>query len=110
MYHRHHGVDILKTQNGEEEFAPIDLRAVLNVMHSRNMSNGGWFIFEKGDRWAYRSNEFSNASFAECKASLLKQGELVRSCFTELLGPTRAAQGFTNSFSLEKVHAIWQIV
>ena len=28
------------------------------------MCTGGWFIFEKGDRWAYRSNEFSNAGCA----------------------------------------------
>jgi hypothetical protein len=100
-------VDILKLQGGEEQLPPIDLRAVLNLVHSRGMQNGGWFIFEKGDRWAYRSNEFSNETYTECKTSLVQQGALVRSVFTDLLGPTRAAQGFTNSFSLEKVHAIW---
>lgn len=126
-YELHHGIDLPKKEG--ETRPPIDLAslsALTNDTANRNSSEtndavlhtGGWFIFAKADRWAYRSNEFSNQSYDECKAKLLKQFTAIRKHFDALLLSLSAEKGdegekgkrqYKNSASLEKVHAIWRI-
>ena len=114
----HHGFDILKLKRGEileratngetaltfwdDQEAPIDI----SELHQRTASGfnlGGWFIFRKEDRWAYRSNEFSNKSYGECMRRLLQQSSELRRIVQTIL----PGRGFTSTCSLEKVHAIW---
>ena len=51
----HHGINISK----ESTFYPIPLSQLLSISSKLGMHVGGWFLFEKDDSWAYRSNEFT---------------------------------------------------
>lgn len=47
FYEIHHGIDIEYT---EYEKLPIKLETLMKI----DFNVGGWFIFTKNDRWAYR--------------------------------------------------------
>uniref|UniRef100_A0A7S4UIL9 Adenylate kinase n=1 Tax=Paramoeba aestuarina TaxID=180227 RepID=A0A7S4UIL9_9EUKA len=101
----HHGVDIKKLP-GETE-PPFSLEALSGKTNDDgSFTTGGGFIFTKNNRWAYRSNEFSNQSYEECMSLLLKQAGELRKAVGELLPGDRK---FLNACSLEKVHAMWKI-
>ena len=101
----HHGVDILKLPNevGVLGTGPIDLDLLHKKTRNSDFCVGGWFVFRKEDRWAYRSNEFSNADYSTCMKRLLEQAKALREIVSQL-APNRP---FTSSCSLEKVHAMW---
>ena len=121
-YELHHGIDLPKREG--ETRPPIDLASLSALTNDRAdgadavMHTGGWFVFAKADRWAYRSNEFSNQPYEECKEQLLKQFAAIRGHFDALLRLLPPGDGgedegrrrvHKNSASLEKVHAIWRV-
>ena len=113
-YELHHGIDIPKRAG--ERRPPVDLAKLSQLTNDDSngndaaMSTGGWFIFAKEDRWAYRSNEFSNRPYYECKQRLMKQFKRIREHFDSLLlVHENEMRDYKNSASLEKVHAIWRI-
>lgn len=52
----HHGINISKQYYPDP---PISLSTLLMLATEIGMCVGGWFLFDKGDAWAYRSNEFT---------------------------------------------------
>lgn len=92
---------------------PVDL-AVLwkRASTEAGISGEGWFILENADCWAFRSNEFSNESYAVCLGRLQAQVPKLRALVAALLvdsGNSDHGPFFTTAASLEKVHAIWRI-
>ncbi len=51
----HHGINIPK----ESKTSPLPLSQFLSASSQLGLNAGGWFLFEKRDSWAYRSNEFT---------------------------------------------------
>ena len=120
-YELHHGIDVPKRNSekggGGSSLPPVDLNVLSAAMNGDarvgGMCTGGWFIFEKENRWAYRSNEFSNEDYATCQKRLLVQFEGVKQVFEELLAQGSGGDGGVRwtcktSASLEKVHCIWR--
>ena len=70
----------------------------------RGFCVGGWFVFGKTDRWAYRSNEFSCHDHAWCLDTVKRQAEALR----EIIACLLPGADYVQSCSLEKVHAIWK--
>ena len=111
-YELHHAVDLPKRAG--EGRPPVALQALAaRCARDAGCEVGGWFIFEKADRWAFRSNEFSNAGYAACRGRLEAQATAVRGAVTALLreaagGAEEEERAFTSAASLEKVHCIWQ--
>ena len=113
-YELHHAFDVPKLPT--EHRPPIDL-ARLSAEAARDVVGGGdapgglqcggWFVFAKADRWAYRSNEFSDESYDVCKARLVAQAKRVREVAAALLADE--SRRFKSACSLEKVHAIWRV-
>ena len=114
-YELHHAIDLPKTST-DGNLPPVHVQSLSDAMHKDDrfdMCTGGWFVFEKEDRWAYRSNEFSNQKYNKCKELLLQQYKHVRIVFNELLakktnGEEMKSRGIKTAASLEKVHAIWR--
>jgi adenylate kinase len=96
----HHGFDIEKSSHPDQ---PIELSDLMNLCQQAGFDNGGWFLFGKTDHWAYRSNEFSNQSYEQCRAKTENQASLLRT----IIG-TLGDFSYTQSCSLEKVFAIWR--
>lgn len=46
---------------------PILCSDLIEAVTAEGFDNGGWFIFAKKDCFAYRTNEFSNKSYDECR-------------------------------------------
>ena len=55
FYEIHHGFDLPRTEE-----LPISLPKLLEFCVANDIAIGGWFVFDKGDKWAYRSNSFSD--------------------------------------------------
>jgi hypothetical protein len=55
VYEIHFAVDIGR---GETDRPPIDLATLLDVSGRAGIEVGGWFLFAKPDKWAFRSNMF----------------------------------------------------
>ena len=55
----HHGIDIPKINNEP----PILLEKLKEELKNKGFDIGGFFIFDKKDRWSYRTNEFSNENY-----------------------------------------------
>ena len=112
-YELHHGVDLPKLPS-DGKIPPISLLEMSRLTNREdapgNLCSGGWFVFEKEERWAYRSNEFSNQTYDECKERLVEQFDDVRHQFAVLLAESgdHGERSFSNSCSLEKVHAMWR--
>jgi hypothetical protein len=113
-YELHHAVDFAFEGSEHHRSAPpLDLAVLAARAHAEcGIVAGGWFVFEKADRWAFRSNEFSNASYAACLARLQDQVPRLRALVEDMLeqrgGPRGGARFFDSAASLEKVHAIWR--
>ncbi len=103
-YELHHGIDIPKLEG--ELIMPISLERLSRLTSQRGFEHGGWFVFVKEKRWAYRSNEFSNERYSTCLERLKTQAQTLRALVKSLL--SRSDSRFTSSCSLEKVHAIWR--
>ena len=99
----HHGFDIVKFSG--EKVPPIDVELLSAAASLEGFNTGGWFIFNKGTHWAYRSNEFSNDEYIDCIETLKIQAYRLRSIVANFL----LERPFTSSCSLEKVHAIWPL-
>ncbi len=54
----HHGINIPKQQYPQP---PLELSELLVMAPKAGMRVGGWFLFDKGHVWAYRSNQFTTA-------------------------------------------------
>lgn len=100
----HHGFDIAKTDR-DEAAPPIEPRKVVDgLTKEAGMSNGGWFVFAKNDVWAYRCNEFSNASYETCIAELVRQSEQLHAWLAREAAGRKVIE---QTCSLEKVLAMW---
>ena len=105
-FEMHHVVDIPKLPG--EANPPIGLAQLTEQTAASDFHLGGWFVFAKEDRWALRSNEFSNDAYATCKLRLQDQGEHLRQIVRTLM-PAGDARPLTSTASLEKVHAVWRV-
>jgi adenylate kinase len=94
----HHGFDVPKA---DADAMPITLADLAKACQEAGLDNGGWFIFKNEKHWAYRSNEFSNASHDEAQAKVTEQARALQRVLAE--------RGIVCDvgFSLEKVHGIW---
>ena len=54
----HHGLNIPKR---EERVPPLALSSLLSISQDAGLHVGGWFLFEKENKWAFRSNEFTTS-------------------------------------------------
>jgi len=54
----HYACDIAKTSRWDES-PPISPEQLRDACVELGINVGGWFLFEKGDQWAYRSNMFA---------------------------------------------------
>jgi hypothetical protein len=54
IYELHFSLDLPRTSNEP----PLGLEMLLEVCHRAGLEVGGWFVFRKPDRWAFRSNTF----------------------------------------------------
>ena len=57
----HYAFDILK-QGKWKDAAPVTLEELRNECSRLGIYVGGWFFFDKGDKWAYRSNQFARTT------------------------------------------------
>ena len=103
----HHAVDFPKLPGDAEP--PVTLKTLMHATAAANFNVGGWFIFSKNDRWALRSNEFSNASQAECVSRLHKQAIALHNILETHWPAERGHRQGSNRASLERVHAIWSV-
>ncbi|WP_437655780.1 CHAT domain-containing protein [Sorangium sp. So ce1182] len=53
----HYMVDISKGADDKRE--PLSLGAIVKICNDNGIDIGGWFLFERSDIWAYRSNSFA---------------------------------------------------
>lgn len=108
MLELHHGFDIPKAEG--ETGLPIDLDDLHTAVNSGSASGvfdlGAWFVFEKEDRWAYRSNEFHDIDYAKGRARLSTQQVQLRRILRTLLPADRHTRTPLKS-SIEIVHRIW---
>lgn len=63
----HHGINIRKN---ESRMPVLSVDTLLDASRRMDMRVGGWFLFEKEDAWAYRSNEFTTT---DCYTTVAKQ-------------------------------------
>jgi adenylate kinase len=115
LFEIHHGFDILKAE-GETE-PPIslqDLEFMIDEFSSDliDFDIGGIFVFEKEDRWAYRTNEFHNGPYAityektqEQQAILLNMLNIV---FNQVKSIRKIEGPVPLKASIEIVHRIWR--
>jgi hypothetical protein len=82
---------------------PISLDVLHRACAAADFHCGGWFVFAKASHWAYRSNEFSTATYDVARATVMRQAHALRRILHELTSETSIDQ----SSSLEKVHGIW---
>ena len=101
----HHGFDVPFSVSSDLPLPIEKLMAELDTEESE-FSFGGWFIFRKDDRWAYRSNEFSNKSLEECIFNLGRQVTVLQEFLQDNLP---YADKISQRFSLESVHGMWKI-
>lgn len=67
--------------------------------------NGGWSVFSNHDSWLYRSNEFSNNTYENSKAALMRQA-IALPVVLEELGVDHYS--FTrHTARMEKMMGIW---
>lgn len=57
----HYAFDIPKKGRWVNE-APVTLKDLKNECDQLGISVGGWFFFEKPDKWSYRSNQFARVA------------------------------------------------
>ncbi len=57
-YELHHGFNLPK----DSEALPVPLEKLLEDCEKAGITLGGWFVFDKGNEWAYRSNSFSQST------------------------------------------------
>lgn len=57
-YEIHHGFNLPKNS----ETPPIELEKLMRDCEKAGIVMGGWFVFDKGEEWAFRSNAFSKDS------------------------------------------------
>jgi adenylate kinase len=107
----HHGFDIPK-QEGETEppFSVVLMNMVVEqYMPKEYFDIGGWFIFEKDDRWAYRTNEFAGGNYASVLVRMKRQQiqliSLLKVLFDDSVEIARQNTSFKSS--IEIVHKIW---
>lgn len=100
IFELHHGFDIDKKIN--EYKPPISPDEMVEISKEIGLTVGGWFIFQKNDLWAYRSNEFSNASYEQSIEKLNQQAMNLNKKMEEI------GYNIDNGFSLEKVIAMWR--
>jgi hypothetical protein len=53
----HHALDVAKL--GTETEPPISIEEVLRAANELGVKFGGWFLFDKGSAWSYRSSAFT---------------------------------------------------
>ncbi len=101
-YELHHGFDLPKDP-AHTAALPISLDVLHRACAAADFHCGGWFVFAKASHWAYRSNEFSTATYDVARATVMRQAHALRRILHELTSETAIDQ----SSSLEKVHGIW---
>lgn len=108
----HHAVNIDKKSDSETE-PPISLDDIHAFCEANGFQIGGWFIFRKADKWAYRSNEFSDvATIEEAHAKLIEQARALTAWVLSQQkkeGSKFTDRHYSTGFSLERVWAIWKV-
>lgn len=62
----HHGINISKCT--ERAMPPLHLSSLLSISKEVGLEVGGWFLFEKENKWAFRSNEFTERDGYQLRA------------------------------------------
>lgn len=57
-YELHHGFNLPK----DSDKPPVELVVLRDDCEKAGITLGGWFVFDKGKEWAYRSNSFSESA------------------------------------------------
>ncbi len=126
QYELHHAVDLpfAAGESCRRSAPPLDLVVLCaRAATEAGIASGGWFVFEKADRWAFRSNEFSNERYEACLERLRAQIPKLRAVVEDMLlaaaksssrrhgggGGAETHRSFDTAASLEKVHAIWRM-
>lgn len=95
-YEIHHGFNVPK-QSVE---LPINLEQLKNDCESSGIVIGGWFVFDRENEWAYRSNSFSQA--VDVKAVVEKEQSALNAILT-----TYGQEVSVKTF-VERVLGIWK--
>ncbi len=97
----HHGFNILKKNN--IGIPPIALEDLAKSCKENGLENGGWFIFAHEKFWQYRTNEFYYGNLENAKTKIFDQASRLKYFLK-----TKYGQEVDVSFSMERVHGIWQ--
>lgn len=95
----HLAFDIPK--NGTSQ-PPIDLVLLNTECKKMKFDNGGWFIFQNENVWAYRSNEFTFDKIEDAELEIHYQAYELQNKIDQML-----KLKINIDFSLELVHGIW---
>ncbi len=95
-YEIHHGFNVPK--NAAD--LPISLEQLRDDCEAAGIVIGGWFVFDRGDTWAYRSNSFSQAD--DVRAVVEKEQAALNAVLAE------SGQDIQARTFVERVLGIWQ--
>ncbi|XWV26874.1 hypothetical protein QJ857_gp0176 [Tupanvirus soda lake] len=95
----HFAFDIPKNVS---ETQPINLSKLNRSCQTFGLNNGGWFIFQNKNVWAYRSNEFSFADEEQAFNILIEQSHMLKYVLKDIINYNGDI-----GCSLELVHGIW---
>ncbi len=88
----HHQFDLPK-----QGPAPLSLPELLSYSEQNNVMVGGWFVFEKDDSWAYRSNAFVRSKGL---IELVEREQEILTCYLNPVKPRTL---------VERVLGIWHL-
>ncbi|XWV25540.1 hypothetical protein QJ856_gp0215 [Tupanvirus deep ocean] len=95
----HFAFDIPKNKSQTQ---PINLSKLNKTCQTFGLNNGGWFIFQNKNVWAYRSNEFIFDDEEEAVNKLTEQSHMLKYALRDIIN----YKGDIGC-SLELVHGIW---
>lgn len=91
----HHRFDLPK--KGKQ----VDLDELGRFCEKSGIAFGGWFVFEKTDSWAYRSNSFSRREGLE--EQVQREQESLNYCFLEIQGLPQAETEIEQIVAIGKI-------
>lgn len=100
----HHQIDIPR-KNKFSDIDPLSLEDLLQLSVKTGLNVGGWFLFDKDERWSYRSNSFLPLKTQEHE--FLRQYHLFNKSIREYLEP-RSLE-VSHRMLVERIIRIWKI-
>jgi hypothetical protein len=97
----HHQIDI-PNEIGDTDTSPLDFKLLLELSREAEMEVGGWFLFERSERWSYRSNSFLQLETLDHYNEFLRQYK----SFNKLLH--KVAPSARHRMLVEQVLGIWK--